>query len=337
MKKLLSLGTAAIASLNAGGAFAHASFANEPVRPESYFVAVLQIPHGCDGKATNEVQVTLPEGFVFAKPQPKAGWELEVIKGDYQKPYDDHGKKVTSGPVEIRWKGGDLPDDFYDTFVIRGKVSGVEAGGNLAFKTIQLCGTDGKVAWDEIAAPGVDPHSLKSPAPVIKIAGGDDAMPGMAGHDMQGHDMQGHGAMHGSDAGAAPATAMEAAKVGDIELSAGFTKAMLPGQPVGGGFVTIKNGGASDDRLVSAESPAAGRVELHEMAMVNDVMKMRQLNEGVPVPAGQTVELKPGGLHMMFFEVKQPFVEGGSVPVKLAFEKAGTVEIVLPVGPAKGK
>lgn len=335
MKRLLSLGTAAIASLNAGGAFAHASFANEPVKAESYVVAVLQIPHGCDGKATNEVQVTLPEGFVFAKPQPKAGWQLEVIKGDYQKAYDDHGQKVTSGPVEIRWKGGDLPDDFYDTFAIRGKVSGVEAGGSLAFKTIQLCGTDAKVAWDEVAAPGVDPHSLKSPAPVIKIAGGNDAMPGMAGHDMQGH-MQGHGAMDGSGmAGVNPGT-MEVVKAGDIELSAGFTKAMLPGQPVGGGFVTIKNGGA-DDRLVSAESPVAGRVELHEMAMVNDVMKMRQLNEGIPVPAGQTVELKPGGLHMMFFEVKQPFVEGGSVPVKLTFEKAGTVEIVLPVGPAKGK
>lgn len=342
MKRLLSLGAAAIASLNAGGAFAHATFANEPAKPESYVVAVLQIPHGCDGKATNEVQVKLPEGFVFAKPQPKAGWELEIIKGDYQKTYDDHGKKVTSGPVEIRWKGGDLPDEFYDTFAIRGKVSGIEAGGSLAFKTMQLCGTDGKVAWDEIAAPGVDPHSLKSPAPVIKIAAGDDAMPGMAGHgmqghDMQGHDMQGHGAMDGSGMAWANPGTMEAAEVGDIELSAGFTKAMLPGQPVGGGFVTIKNGGSSDDRLVSAESPAAGRVELHEMAMVNDVMKMRQLNDGIPVPAGQTVELKPGGLHMMFFEVKQPFVEGGSVPVKLTFEKAGPVEIVLPVGPAKGK
>ncbi|PZU85760.1 MAG: hypothetical protein DI528_11125 [Shinella sp.] len=332
MKKLLSLGTAAIGLLNAGGAFAHASFANEPVKPESYFVAVLQLPHGCKGKPTNEVRVTLPEGFVFAKPQPKAGWELEIIKGDYQKSYDDQGQKVTSGPIEIRWKGGDLPDEFYDTFAIRGKVSGIEAGGSLAFKTIQLCGTDGKVLWDEVAAPGVNPHSLKNPAPVIKVAGGDDAMPGMAGHDMQGQ-----GAMSGSDAGAAPAKTMEAAKVGDIELSAGFTKAMLPGQPVGGGFVTIKNGGASDDRLVSVESPVAGRVELHEMAMVNDVMKMRQLNEGIPVPAGQTVELKPGALHMMFFQVKQPFVEGGSVPVKLTFEKAGTVEIVLPVGPAKGK
>ncbi len=336
MKKLFSLGAAALATLHAGGAFAHATFANEPVKPESYVVAVLQIPHGCDGKATNEVQVKLPEGFVFAKPQPKPGWQLDVVTGDYQKTYDDHGKKVSSGPLEIRWKGGELPDEFYDTFAIRGKVSGVEAGSGLPFKVVQLCGKDGKVAWDEIAGPGVDPHSLKSPAPVLKIAAGDDAMPGMAGHDMQGH-MQGHGAMDGSGvAGANPGT-MEVVKVGDIELSSAFTKAMLPGQPVGGGFVTIKNGGSGDDRLISAESPVAGRVELHEMAMVNDVMKMRQLNDGIPVPAGQTVELKPGGLHMMFFEVKQPFAEGGSVPVKLTFEKAGTVDIVLPVGPAKGK
>ncbi len=70
------------------------------------------------------------------------------------------------------------------------------------------------------------------------------------------------------------------------------------------------------------------------MAVVNDVMKMRKLADGIPVPAGQTVELKPGGLHMMFMAVKEPFVEGGKVTVKLTFEKAGAIDVVLPVGPA---
>ena len=154
---------------------------------------------------------------------------------------------------------------------------------------------------------------------------------------MEGHQMQGNGPMDGTGmVGANPGT-MHAAKVGDLELTAGFTRAMLPGQPVGGGFVTIKNAGATDDVLIAAESPASGRVELHEMAMVNDVMTMRQLKGGIPVPAGTTVELKPGGLHMMFMDVKEPFVEGAQVSVKLTFEKAGTVELVLPVGPAKGK
>lgn len=100
--------------------------------------------------------------------------------------------------------------------------------------------------------------------------------------------------------------------------------------------MTIKNTGDSDDKLIGVESPAAGRAEIHEMAMVNDVMKMRKLDDGVVIPAGQTVELKPGGLHMMFFNVKKPFAEGDKVPVTLIFEKAGKVEIVLSAGSAKG-
>ncbi len=341
MKTIFSF-AAAFACLGAGSAHAHATFANEPVKPESSVTAVLQIPHGCDGKATTEVQVILPEGFISAKPQPKAGWELEVVKGDYQKTYDNHGSKVTSGAVEIRWKGGNLPDEFYDTFSIRGKVSGVEAGSALPFKVTQLCGTDGKVSWDEIAGPGVDPHSLKGPAPLLKIAAAEAAADAHAGHG-GGHGAHaGHGghdahAGHGADAAAAAVDGFETVSLGELELTAGFTRAMLPGQPVGGGFITIKNAGSADDRLIAAESKAAGQVELHEMAVVNDVMKMRQLNDGIPVPAGQTVELKPGGLHLMFMDVKEPFVEGGKVAVTLTFEKAGSVEISLPIGPAGRK
>lgn len=138
----LSLGLTLAAS---GIAHAHATFENDKAPVESTFKAVLQVPHGCDGKPTTEVQIKLPEGFVLAQPQPKPGWEIEIIKGDYQKTYDNHGKKVSSGPVEIRWKGGSLPDEYYDTFVVRGKVSGFDKETVLAFPTTQLCGTDGKI------------------------------------------------------------------------------------------------------------------------------------------------------------------------------------------------
>lgn len=333
MKTILKFAAVSLlASSAASAALAHATFANGEVKPEGYVAAVLQVPHGCDGKATNEVQIKLPEGFISAKPMPKAGWELEVISGDYKKSYDNHGKAITSGAVEIRWKNGDLPDGFYDTFTVYGKVSGVEGGSALPFVTTQLCGTDGKVAWDEIAPAGTDPHSLKSPAPVLKIAAADETQ---GGHHMMHGNM--HGNMQGSGMAVSDPGGMEPAKIGDVELTGGFTKAMLPGQPVGGGFVTIHNTGAADDRLISAESPSAGRVELHEMVMQNDVMKMRQLNDGIAVPAGTTVELKPGGLHLMFMDVKKPFVEGETVNLKLTFEKAGTVDLILPIGPAKGK
>jgi copper(I)-binding protein len=72
------------------------------------------------------------------------------------------------------------------------------------------------------------------------------------------------------------------------------------------------------------------------MAMEGEVMKMRQVTNGIEIPAGQTVELKPGGLHLMFFKVSEPFQEGATVNVTLTFERAGAVDVALPVGPARG-
>lgn len=341
MKTQFIIATAVLTLASSTAALAHATFANVPVKLGSYVAATLQVPHGCDGKATNEVRIKLPEGFISAKPQPKAGWELEIITGDYKNSYDNHGKAVTSGPVEIRFKNGNLPDEFYDTFTIYGKVAAADPATGLAFPTVQLCGADATVAWTDIAAAGQDPHDLKSPAPVLKIAAAEGAdehaghgAPAAGGHAAghAGHDAH---AGHGDHAAAVNPGGFEAVTVGDLELTGGFTKAMLPGQPVGGGFVTITNKGSQDDVLISATSPTAGEVQLHEMAMVNDVMKMRQLPEGITIPAGQSVELKPGGLHLMFFKISEPFKEGAMVNVTLNFQKAGSVEIALPIGPAK--
>lgn len=129
-----------------------------------------------------------------------------------------------------------------------------------------------------------------------------------------------------------PAAAEAAAVVaGDLEITAYRVKAMLPNQPTGGGFLTITNKGQAADRLISATSPAAGTVEIHTMEVVNDVMTMRPVEGGLEIPAGATVELKPGGFHLMFMMVGEPFKEGGAVPVTLEFEKAGKVELTLPV------
>jgi len=337
MKTRLIAATVLVSLASTGAAFAHASFANPPAAVGSYVAATLQVPHGCDGKATNEVQIKLPEGFISAKPQPKAGWEIEIIRGDYKNSYDNHGKAVTSGPVEIRFKNGNLPDEFYDTFTIYGKVAAADPATGLAFPTVQVCGNDATVAWTEIAAPGQDPHDLKSPAPVLKIAAaeGADEHAGHGAPASGGHAAHNAKAGHGDHAAAVNPGGFEAVTIGDLELSGGFTKAMLPGQPVGGGFITITNKGAEDDVLISATSPNAGEVQLHEMAMVNDVMKMRQLPDGIKVPAGQSVELKPGGLHLMFFKISEPFRDGATVPVTLTFQKAGSVDVVLPIGPAR--
>ncbi len=321
-----TLGLAAVLSVTAfAGAEAHVTFLDREATQESTILATLQVPHGCDGMATTEVRVKLPEGFVFAKPQPKAGWELEVIKGDYQKTYDNHGDKVNKGAIEVRWKNGNLSDDFYDTFVIQGKVSGVEAGTSLAFPVTQMCG-DTLTAWDQVAKEGGDAHGMKSPAPLLKVVAGEDH--GHDHDDMAGMDMSGMG-------GAAPAG--ETVKAGEIEISGGFAKAMLPGQPVGGGFFTVKNNGQTDDRLLSVSSPAAGEVQIHEMVTKDNVMRMRQLKDGIAIGAGEMVKLEPGNLHLMFQKVKTPFKQGDTVPVTLTFEKAGKVDLVLQVLSAQGK
>lgn len=330
MHKINPFGAAALLSACfAAPAMAHVTIANEPVKPESSVTVVLQVPHGCDGKATIEVEVRLPEGFISAKPVPKPGWTLETVKGPYAKSYDNHGAAVTAGVTVVRWKGGNLPDEFFDTFAVNGKISGTGDQKALPFVTMQRCEGGATTAWDAIAKPGEDAHGLKNPAPVLKIGGAAPAADAHAGHG--DHAAMDHGAAPAADDGAAFAPA----RTGEVELTKGFTKAMLPGQPVGGGFITLRNGGHHDDVLVSAQSPNAGRVELHEMAMEGTVMKMRQLKDGIPLPAGQTVELKPGGLHLMFMEVKTPFKEGETVPVTLTFKNAGTVSVKMPVVSAR--
>ncbi len=119
------------------------------------------------------------------------------------------------------------------------------------------------------------------------------------------------------------------AKVGSVQIENAYTRATVPGQQVAGGFMKIENKGAAD-QLVSASSPVAGEVQLHEMAMDGNVMKMRQVKD-IAVPAGGAVELKPGGLHLMFMNIKAPLTAGETVPVKLKFAKAREVEVKIPV------
>lgn len=120
-----------------------------------------------------------------------------------------------------------------------------------------------------------------------------------------------------------------------IEIAKPYARAMLPGAKVGGGYLTIVNGGG-EDRLLKVTADRAGAVQLHEMKMDNGVMVMRELKEGIAVPANTTVDLKPGGNHIMFMNVAQPFKEGETVKAVLQFEKAGAIDIDFTVGPANG-
>lgn len=115
-----------------------------------------------------------------------------------------------------------------------------------------------------------------------------------------------------------------------IRIEQSWARATAPGSTVAGGYMLIRNQGAAD-RLVSASSPAAAKVELHVHINDNGVMKMREV-PGYEVPAKGSFELKPGGAHLMFMDIKRPFKEGEKVPVKLKFEKSGEVSAEFHVG-----
>ena len=107
-----------------------------------------------------------------------------------------------------------------------------------------------------------------------------------------------------------------------LAFSNAWVRATPPNAKVAGGFVEIRNAGKSADRLVSASSDAAERVEIHEMKMAGDVMQMRHLTEGLVISAGQSVQLKPGSYHLMLIAPKKPIAEGQKVTITLVFEKA---------------
>lgn len=119
------------------------------------------------------------------------------------------------------------------------------------------------------------------------------------------------------------------AKLGAITVSGAQARATVAGQRAGGGFLSLENQGPAD-RLVAASAPVAARVELHTMRMEGDVMRMREVDT-IELPTGAKVELKPGGMHLMFMELKAPLKAGDTVPVTLRFEKAGEVTVAMPV------
>ena len=121
-------------------------------------------------------------------------------------------------------------------------------------------------------------------------------------------------------------------KLGDITIANPWSRATPKGSPVGAGYLIIKNSGKTGDRLISASSDGAREVQVHEMSMDGGVMKMRELRNGLELPAGAAVELKPGGYHLMLMDLKNPLMKDSTVKVTLKFEHAGTVPVEFKIG-----
>lgn len=114
---------------------------------------------------------------------------------------------------------------------------------------------------------------------------------------------------------------------GSLKVGSPWTRATPAGAKVAGGYMTITNTGKDSDRLVGGSFSRAGRFEVHEMKMDSGVMKMRELQGGLEIKPGQTVQLKPGGYHVMFLDLSEPLKQGETIKGQLRFEKAGTVDI----------
>ncbi|WP_137044674.1 YcnI family protein [Pseudolabrys sp. FHR47] len=166
----IMLASALLAAIGASQALAHITLERKEVPVGSFYKAVLGVPHGCDGSATVKVSVQIPEGIIAVKPMMKPGWTLEVRRGDYAKPYSYlHGAKLTQGPKEVTWSGGNIPDAYYDEFAMQAFVAGELAPNTtLYFPVVQTC-EKGEHRWIETPSTPKTGSGHGEPAPALKL------------------------------------------------------------------------------------------------------------------------------------------------------------------------
>ncbi len=120
-------------------------------------------------------------------------------------------------------------------------------------------------------------------------------------------------------------------KVGDLDIDHPWTRATPGGATVAGGYLTVTNNGKETDRLIGGTLEASERLEVHEMKMDGNVMKMRPLIDGIEIKAGETIKLAPGGTHLMFLDLKRPLKKDDVIKGQLQFQKAGKVDVEFKV------
>ena len=288
----------------AAPALAHPTLENQTATVGRPYKATFRVPHGCEGSATVKVTVQIPEGVIGVKPMPKPGWQLKVVKGPYAKAYPYFHGEIREGARTVAWSGGKLPDEFYDEFTFAAVMAAdLPADTRLYFPLMQDC-EKGSARWADVAKAGEDAHALKYPAPGVMLVAQKSAAESNT----------------------------RTFKAGPIVVEAPWSRATPGGAKVAGGYMKITNTGKEPDRLVGGSIPIAARMEAHEMKEENGVMKMRHLPAGLEIKPGETVELKPGGYHLMFMDLQKGLKNGETIKGTLNFEKAGPVEVEYRVG-----
>jgi hypothetical protein len=116
-----------------------------------------------------------------------------------------------------------------------------------------------------------------------------------------------------------------------ITVEQPYARATPSGAKTGAAYMTIDNKSGTADRLTGASSDVADKVQIHEMKVTNGVMQMREITDGLPVPADGSVVFKPGSYHVMLIGLKKPLTAGETFPLKLTFATAGTISVTVPV------
>jgi uncharacterized protein YcnI len=166
MIRIIVLGAAGAFALSSA-ALAHVTLERKEAPVGASYKAVLRVPHGCDGSATQTLRVRIPDGYLNVKPMPKPGWKLEVKRGTYVKPATLAGTNVSEGVTEVDWSGGNLPDAYYDEFVLTGTIGDLPPGQMMYFPVVQEC-EKGVHRWIEIPAANTD-REPPEPAPALKL------------------------------------------------------------------------------------------------------------------------------------------------------------------------
>jgi hypothetical protein len=130
---------------------------------------------------------------------------------------------------------------------------------------------------------------------------------------------------------AAPAVLAQSGGSAKINVEKPYARATPAGAMSGAAYMTLTNKTQTADRLTGAASDVAAKVQIHEMKVVDGVMKMREVAGGLAIPAGGSVALKPGSYHVMLMGLKKPLVAGQSFPLTLTFAKAGNISVTVPV------
>ena len=165
VRQIATLACAAVV-VGSNSADAHVVLDQRTAPAGSYFRGAFRVGHGCDGSATVAITINLPEGVRGAKPMPKPGWTIERRVEKLTKPYDSHGKTVTEEVAAITWRGGLLPDDFFDEFAVQMQLP--ETPGPIWFKVLQQC-EKGEANWATVPASGTSTRGLKAPAVLLEL------------------------------------------------------------------------------------------------------------------------------------------------------------------------